>query len=100
MGVLEDHDHRLPARQAFELPDQRLQCPLLPLLNFRVPPLTVTEQSEYVTPSMVIFINRVVSIGTGNDPDSDSMIMVVEPEGKFSTRRSLHSLHVYITENK
>ena len=29
MRVLEDHDHRLLARQAFDLPDQRLQCPLL-----------------------------------------------------------------------
>ena len=29
MRVLENHDHRLPARQTFELADQRLQCPLL-----------------------------------------------------------------------
>jgi len=29
MRVLEDHYHRLPARQTFELMDQRLQCPLL-----------------------------------------------------------------------
>ena len=36
MGVLEDRDDRLPARQAFELPDQRLQCPLLFLLRTEV----------------------------------------------------------------
>jgi len=29
MHVLEDHDHRLAARQTFELMDQRLQRPLL-----------------------------------------------------------------------
>jgi len=29
MGVFEDHDHRLLARQTFELPDQRFECPLL-----------------------------------------------------------------------
>jgi len=29
MHVLKDHQHRLPVRQALELPDQRLQCPLL-----------------------------------------------------------------------
>ena len=28
MRVLEDHHHRLTLRQTFELPDQRLQCPL------------------------------------------------------------------------
>ena len=29
MRVLEDHEHRLLAGQTFELPDQRLECPLL-----------------------------------------------------------------------
>ena len=36
MRVLEDHDHRLLARQAFELPDQRLQCPFLLALRTEV----------------------------------------------------------------
>jgi hypothetical protein len=36
MRVLEDHDHRLPARQAFELPDQCLECPFLLALGAKV----------------------------------------------------------------
>ena len=36
MRVLENHDHRLLARQTLELPDQRLQCPLLLALRTEV----------------------------------------------------------------
>ena len=36
MRILEDHDHRLLARQTFELADQRLQCPLLLALRAEV----------------------------------------------------------------
>src|SRR5215471_19611350 len=36
MGILEDHDHRLPARQTVELAEQRLQCPVLLALRTEI----------------------------------------------------------------
>jgi hypothetical protein len=60
MRVLKDHDYRLPARQTFELPDQRLQCPLLLALRSEVRQRAAlrTRQAQQIRQERHILIRR------------------------------------------